>query len=348
MATERARSRCKERLDRLVGAGLDPGTLRVEIIAELRRIIGFEHWCWPQLDPDALTIMDGAGNYDDIRAELPRYLVDEGRGGDINNAVVLARSRHPVGALSAATGGDLARSRRWREIYAAHGTGDELRTVTADQHGAWSLLDLFRASDDRPFSAPDAQLMQDVSGVLARGMRRVAIGPAESPNTTPAEAGVLLIGDDLRRRGSTRAADAWLAALSPAAHAFPAGIPPVVWGTVGALLGGGMPRARLRAADGAWAIVEAARLEGDERGITVTIRPAGGNDVLALLCRAYGISAREREVIGLLVEGLDTRAITERLVISRHTVQDHLKSVFAKVGVNSRRELVTGIFAQAA
>jgi DNA-binding CsgD family transcriptional regulator len=41
-----------------------------------------------------------------------------------------------------------------------------------------------------------------------------------------------------------------------------------------------------------------------------------------------------------LLAGDDTRAMTERFVISRHTVQDHLKPVFAKLGVRSRREVV--------
>jgi DNA-binding NarL/FixJ family response regulator len=58
------------------------------------------------------------------------------------------------------------------------------------------------------------------------------------------------------------------------------------------------------------------------------------------LCRAYALTKREREVVEALVRGLDTEAVTERLVISRHTVQNHLEAVFDKVGVHSRRELL--------
>ena len=47
-----------------------------------------------------------------------------------------------------------------------------------------------------------------------------------------------------------------------------------------------------------------------------------------------------RRAVAALIAGDDTRAMTERLGISRHTVQDHLKSVFTKVGVRSRREVL--------
>jgi DNA-binding CsgD family transcriptional regulator len=36
------------------------------------------------------------------------------------------------------------------------------------------------------------------------------------------------------------------------------------------------------------------------------------------------------------------------MFISRYTVNDHLKSVFAKLGIHSRRELITGLFGQRA
>ena len=95
------------------------------------------------------------------------------------------------------------------------------------------------------------------------------------------------------------------------------------------------------------AIVEAARVDGSGAGIAVSIRAAGVDDVLSRVSRASGLTPREGELVALLLEGLDTRELAERLVISRHTVQDHLKSVFEKLGVRSQRELVSSVFAQA-
>jgi DNA-binding CsgD family transcriptional regulator len=95
-------------------------------------------------------------------------------------------------------------------------------------------------------------------------------------------------------------------------------------------------------------VLDAARLDGADGGIAVSVRPARPDDVLEIVCRATGLSPRERELVALVVDGLATKTIARRLHLSEHTVQDHLKSVFAKVGVRSRRELVSCLVAQAA
>lgn len=53
-----------------------------------------------------------------------------------------------------------------------------------------------------------------------------------------------------------------------------------------------------------------------------------------------GLTAREREVIGLLAQGLDNRQIGARLDISEKTVRNHVSSIFAKLGVTSRAQAV--------
>jgi DNA-binding CsgD family transcriptional regulator len=59
---------------------------------------------------------------------------------------------------------------------------------------------------------------------------------------------------------------------------------------------------------------------------------------------AYRLTDREQDVIRLVLRGASTAQIADELVVSTHTVQQHLKSIFDKTGVRSRRELVGRIF----
>jgi len=51
-----------------------------------------------------------------------------------------------------------------------------------------------------------------------------------------------------------------------------------------------------------------------------------------------GLSAREREIIELIVDGNSNRAIAERLFLAPKTVENHVNHVFAKLSATTRAE----------
>jgi DNA-binding CsgD family transcriptional regulator len=95
---------------------------------------------------------------------------------------------------------------------------------------------------------------------------------------------------------------------------------------------------------GLWVTLRAARMDDgsprSERDIAVTIEGSTPAERVALFGRCCGLSERERELLGQLAAGSDTREVAARSNLSAYTVQDHLKSVFAKTGTHSRRTLL--------
>jgi len=75
--------------------------------------------------------------------------------------------------------------------------------------------------------------------------------------------------------------------------------------------------------------------------LAVTIDRTTPAERIDLFCRAFGLSPRERDVLVSLVGGSDTRQAAASLFVSEHTVQDHLKSIFGKTSLRSRRELLS-------
>ena len=76
----------------------------------------------------------------------------------------------------------------------------------------------------------------------------------------------------------------------------------------------------------------------------MVVEAAHRHQLAPLIADAYGLTEREQAVTQLIAPGLPTDEIARRLFLSPYTVQDHLKAVFAKVGVRSRGELVARIY----
>jgi DNA-binding CsgD family transcriptional regulator len=346
---ERERTRAHERLDALAAADLGPEEACRAAIDVLRRAVGFGRWCWPLTDPGSALATSGIAEFD-LWPELPKLAALE-EHGDVTRKPRLALAPRASVALSAETAGNLARSRRWRECLQPYGIGDELMTVCRDRHGCWGSVELMRDSDDRPFHEDDAAYLDRLSPTLGtllrRSQRRAWQDDAEPP--PPLAPATLILDADLRPVSWTAAFRDWLAELSPTGM-----LPPAVYELGTRVLtpdeeASGLPATvRIRTGLGRLATLEAAPLEGAGSGhVVVTVRAASAHEVFDLLCLTYDLTRRERQLVAFVLEGLGTKELAQGLCISPYTVQDHLKSIFGKTGVRSRRELVSRLAGRA-
>jgi DNA-binding CsgD family transcriptional regulator len=103
--------------------------------------------------------------------------------------------------------------------------------------------------------------------------------------------------------------------------------------------------ARVLSRSGRWIVLHgAAMVAAGGRRAAVIVEPAHPARIAPLRMAAYGLTDREQEVTRRVITGDSTAEIAAGLFLSAHTVQQHLKHVFDKTGVHSRRELVSKIF----
>jgi DNA-binding CsgD family transcriptional regulator len=96
---------------------------------------------------------------------------------------------------------------------------------------------------------------------------------------------------------------------------------------------------------GNWLIVRGSLLDdGPAASVAVLLEAARPAEMAPLMVDAYGFTDSERRITELVAQGLSTKQISARLQVSAYTVQDHLKSIFAKSGTGSRGDLVARLF----
>jgi DNA-binding CsgD family transcriptional regulator len=263
----------------------------------------------------------------------------------------LARAPQPTAALRQVTDDRPARSARWREFLAPQGFDDELRLTLRTGGSTWGIVSLMRSEGEPPFDDRDARQVLELTASLAGALREQALVQASVDRRSPEAPGVMMFdaGDNLITLN--REAEAWLEQLGgiPARRGAAALTSDVivVLSRARAIARGtehGVARLRRRTGDGRWVVMHASCLH-DGSG-AVIIEPAQASEIAPLIVEAYALTAREQQITQLLARGLSTGEIAATLFLSPHTVRDHVKATFEKVGVTSRGELVAKIFAE--
>ena len=328
----------------------DPRTLRQRLLAEIRQVVGFDAFVWLLTDPETSV---GAAPLADVPPallpELPRlirlkYLTETNRWTTLASSAAL---------LSDATGGDLSRSLLWRELLGGYGIVDVASVVFRDRFGCWGFLDLWRAGAAGPFTKDEAAFLARIRDTVTMALRRCQANTFVARSTSdPRSPGpvVLLLSPGLDVLGQTPAAHEYLRVLIPPADGR-APIPAGAYNVAAQLLAveadvdGSPASARVHLAESLWFTLRAARIghaeRPDQRAIAVTIEESSPVERMSLFARAFGLSAREQELLGHLMTGIDTREVARRMFLSEYTVQDHLKSIFSRTSMRNRRTLLS-------
>jgi DNA-binding CsgD family transcriptional regulator len=318
-------------VERLADAATDSRTLRVQLVDLLSRQMSVDWSVFMLTDPRTAVGVDPVAN---VPEDIPLPALIKSR----------YLSQHPrwtaqTGAV--ALGDDPASSLVWREWQSSYGVRDVLCAVFRDAYGTWGFLDLWSRGryDDQ-----DRRLLETVGPMVTSALRRLQ-GASLRPRT-PMEVGepvVLLLDDSLRVVGSTDAAHEWLARLlPPRPGAMP--VPAVAWNVAAQLLAkeAGVddhdPFGRVHLGGGVWIAVRAARI-GSGGDIAVSLDQVSAVDRLDLVARAHGLTGRETSVLAQVCAGRSNADVGAALHLSPLTVQDHLKSIFARTSVSSRGEL---------
>jgi DNA-binding CsgD family transcriptional regulator len=105
---------------------------------------------------------------------------------------------------------------------------------------------------------------------------------------------------------------------------------------------GGPAISRIRTARGFWLAVTGSPLDGTD-DVAVVVQRATAHLLVPALAEWHGLTPRERDVLGALLDGLPSKLIARRLELSPYTVNDHLTSIYRKVDVRGRDELFASL-----
>lgn len=332
------------------GAAGSVGVLRA-VAGRLDASVTFDAWCALTVDPASVLPTGGFHERGVPEERLPHLVEIEARGADALALPGLARRPGRVSTLSAATGGRPDRSEHYREILRPSGLEHELRVLFTSTAGVWGALIMFRGREARDFTPSETHLVDAATGTVAAAVRRemmlAEIGHGDCDTTDGP--GLLLLDGSLGRLSVSTAALRWLAEIEDGRdprNQLPYAVTTLAHRALTQPDGAAGPRvrSRIRTRAGRWFTLHAERLAGNGARVSVIVEPSRPIEIAQLVVDAYQLTERERQVVRLLAGGYARREIARWLSLSPHTVDDHVKRVFGKLGVRSRAELTATLF----
>lgn len=338
--------------------GLSREEFFAELSPRLRRGLDNDASCWHTLDPQTRLLTSdqsqdlvdrGIYTSETVGAAGEGIIRSEYLRADPNGFAELASRRVPVGILSVATRGKPERSARYREVLEPSGIPHELRAAFVLRGRVWGAVHVARREESGAFTQRDADVLAQIAPVIAEGIRGCLRFDAARRVSGPEAPGLIVLDPTGEVELITPPALPLLTTLGGRGFDLDKGeLPASVQALAAFVRNHDAPAAggNVVTAPGqvGWVTLHASRPDPAGHRVAIVLEVATGPRAATVRLEAHGATSREREVATLIAQGLDNSEIAEALVISPHTVRDHVKSLFEKLDVSSRQELVARVF----
>ncbi|MFD1884400.1 helix-turn-helix transcriptional regulator [Paenibacillus wenxiniae] len=342
---------------------------RVRLLQWLNQYVPFDGACCTLVDPDSLLSVGAVveQQLERIHAELLAYEHAYPEAADAYPHLV--QREPPIAVLSQHQRQLLSAHPRYREVLRPAGFGDELRVAMIYNKRCWGFLTLYRLDDQLLFSPDEQQWITQLLPEMAAQLRIFSLSALQQihressnleihrddsfvsmPDPSPsAEKGIVLLSAQLELLSANRAATLWLDRLRQHENESVALWPRPIHTAALKLL---HQSANITGYEESvqsyipahgyyvWMRANLVYTNDGNRQVMIELQSAPPEQLFRLQCEQFALTAREQQLIRQVMKGQSTRQIAAALHISTFTVQDHLKSIFAKTDTSSRRELI--------
>lgn len=326
--------------ERLLSSGDDQGAggACLAIIDAIQLVAPFD--CAAVMTADPATLLPTGGVFTELdNSVCTPFWRSEAADDELLRFSDLARSKSEVGTLAGLLPDGFEYSRRYREIFSAISLGDELRVVFQAGGACFGMASFVRADRGRAFSGDELDAVRQLTGSAVEILREELIAPTS--RAIPEGPVTLAVDPEGQVVARTPGAQAVLADLTGAAIGAIA-LPPTVIAPIERVRArpeAGPLITRVRGLSGSWYRLCVSPFEDHPGHFALTIDPTRASDLTPIYLSSYGLTPREIEVVSNLLRGLSAKEIAAEFDISTHTIRDHIKAIYQKIGVRSRGEL---------
>lgn len=329
------------RIDAIASTADDHHDFRDRADRVLRKAVGYDIASWASLDPSthlftSCDVIAGFGappHEPDFEQDL--FALEFADRDPLTYSKIIGSGRNAVRLRAEVEDPDMVE--RYRRLLAPAGAADEMRVILRDRSGVWGALTLYRAEWWEPFDERSERMMDALSSHLAASFRHAflvaSVGTGERPpgTLTLARTGEIIT--------TSEPAERWLDTLRA----------DQLRGTLAGLSARlrleAITRATVVGSDGPVSFHAFSRKGSDDQ-VDVVVEQPRPAELAEVIMAAHGLTPREAQVTRLVMQGSTTRGIAGEMEITTYTVQDHLKSVFAKFDVVTRGELLEAVYSR--